>query len=278
MSKKKGVGLAAFDRRHLSTQQYADHGRIIHRQHIDELSTQLAIFQSLLAHFSTTHSAAIRSDPSFRATFARMCNAIGVDPLASSSNRKGNFWAEMLGGSVNDFYFGLAVRVVEVCRATRAENGGLISVREVRERVEKGAGGLGGEVSEYVIAIFLYLVLFNAWIWIRSLTLYTCSDDILRAVKSLKPLGSGFAMVTIGKTQMIRSVPKELNTDQSTVLETIQILGYVTVSMLQVNLGWERARSQTVIDDLLADSLVWVDMQAEETEYWSPTFIHDGGG
>ena len=85
-------------------------------------------------------------------------------------------------------------------------------------------------------------------------------------------------MVTIGKTQMIRSVPKELNTDQSTVLETIQILGYVTVSMLQANLGWERARSQTVIDDLLADSLVWVDMQAEETEYWSPTFIHDGGG
>jgi ESCRT-II complex subunit VPS22 len=77
---------------------------------------------------------------------------------------------------------------------------------------------------------------------------------------------------------MIRSVPKELNTDQSTVLETIQILGYVTVSMLQINLGWERVRSQTVIDDLMADSLVWVDMQAEETEYWSPTSIHDGGG
>jgi ESCRT-II complex subunit VPS22 len=82
-----------------------------------------------------------------------MCAAIGVDPLASSSNRKGNFWAEMLGGSVNDFYFGLAVRVVEVCRATRAENGGLISVREVKERVGKGAGSLGEEVSEYVAVI-----------------------------------------------------------------------------------------------------------------------------
>jgi ESCRT-II complex subunit VPS22 len=277
MSKKKGVGLAAFDRRHLSTQQYADHGRIIHRQHIDELSTQLAIFQSLLAHFSTTHSAAIRSDPSFRAAFARMCAAIGVDPLASSSNRKGNFWAEMLGGSVNDFYFGLAVRVVEVCRATRAENGGLISVREVKERVGKGAGSLGEEVSEYV-AIVHTPDLLNKWNLSGSLILRTFSDDILRAVKSLKPLGSGFALVTIGRKQMIRSVPKELNTDQSTVLETIQILGYVTVSMLQINLGWERVRSQTVIDDLMADSLVWVDIQAEETEYWSPTFIHDGGG
>ena len=44
-------------------------------------------------------------------------------------------------------------------------------------------------------------------------------DDILRAVKSLKPLGSDFAIVIIGKQQMIRSVPKELNPDQSTVLE-----------------------------------------------------------
>jgi ESCRT-II complex subunit VPS22 len=206
-----------------------------------------------------------------------MCTAIGVDPLASSSNRKGNFWAEMLGGSVNDFYFGLAVRVVEVCRATRAENGGLISVREIRERVEKGAGSLGGEVSEYVAAAYVVVRLIREHSS-GSLILGICSDDILRAVKSLKPLGSGFAVVTIGKKQMIRSVPKELNTDQSTVLEAIHVLGYVTVSMLQANLGWERARSHTVIDDLLADSLVWVDMQAEETEYWSPTFIHDGGG
>ena len=57
----------------------------------------------------------------------------------------------MLGGSVNDFYFELAVRVVEVCRATRAENGGMMEVEEVRKRVQKGRGiGGGMEVSEYV--------------------------------------------------------------------------------------------------------------------------------
>lgn len=57
----------------------------------------------------------------------------------------------MLGGSVNDFYFELAVRVVEVCRETRAENGGMISVAEVVQRVQKGKGVGGGmEVSEYV--------------------------------------------------------------------------------------------------------------------------------
>jgi len=84
-----------------------------------------------------------------------MCNAIGVDPLAASNvkGRKGeggSFWTQMLGGDVNDFYFEVAVRVVELCRETRGENGGLIGVQECRERVAKGKG-IGGDlkVSEY---------------------------------------------------------------------------------------------------------------------------------
>ena len=94
-------------------------------------------------------------------------------------------------------------------------------------------------------------------------------------MKSLKPLGSGFSIVTVGRKQMIRSIPKELNTDQSTVLEAIQVLGHITCSMLEDNLGWENARAETAIDDLLADSLVWVDLQAPEKEYWSPAFMND---
>ncbi len=104
------------------------------------------------------------------------------------------------------------------------------------------------------------------------------SDDVLRAVKSLDPLGSGFTIVNLGATQMIRSVPRELSTDQAIVLEAIQILGYVTASMLQANLQWEHARAMAVLDDLITDSLLWVDEQAEETEYWSPTFIRETGG
>lgn len=87
-----------------------------------------------------------------------MCNAIGVDPLAASNvkgkSKKGlaeggSFWTQILGGDVNDFYFEVAVRVVELCRETRAENGGLISVQECRSRVGRGkAIGGGLEVSE----------------------------------------------------------------------------------------------------------------------------------
>ena len=148
---------------------------------------------------------------------------------------------------MNDFYFELAVRVVEVCRGSRGENGGLLGVEECKERIKKGRKiGGGMDVS---------------------------NDDIFRAVKSLSPLGSGFSIITVGKKDMIRSIPKELNTDQAAVLEAIQVLGYVTCSMLEYKLRWEHARAETVIQDLLADSLVWVDLQSEEKEYWSPAFM-----
>jgi ESCRT-II complex subunit VPS22 len=40
------------------------------------------------------------------------------------------------------------------------------------------------------------------------------------------------------------------------VLKAIQVLGYVTVSMLQINLDWEWSRAHVVVEDLMADSLV----------------------
>ena len=155
---------------------------------------------------------------------------------------------------MNDFYFNLGVLVVEECRATRMENGGLISVSDLRTRISRGrAGTIGSSISNIA------------------------EDDITRAVESLSPLGSCFSIMKIGHRNLIRSVPKELNTDQSTVLEAIQLLGYVTVSMLQLNLSWERPRAHAVVEDLMADSLVWVDTQAGENEYWSPAFISAPG-
>ena len=102
----------------------------------------------------------------------------------------------------------------------------------------------------------------------------TCSsDDILRAVTTLKPLGSSYSTLMVGHKLYIRSIPKELNTDQSAVLEAAQLLGYVSISMLMLNLKWPRARAKTAIDDLVLESMLWVDKQAEEWEYWSPGFM-----
>lgn len=258
-SNRRGVGLSAFSNSAISADQYARHGQTLRSNHAEALANQLSVFQAALHNFSLIHAKDIRQNPRFRAEFARMCHAIGVDPLAGSNikgpagtgSKTGSVWAKMLGSSVNDFYFELAVRVVEVCRESRAENGGMIAVSEMRKRIEKGRGIIGGGID-------------------------VTDDDIERALESLVPLGGGFKIVPLGSTRFIRSVPKELNLDQSTVLEVMQILGHVTVSMLQANLGWERARAVAVIDDLVADSLVWVDAQAEETEYWSPAAMHEG--
>ena len=262
---RRTPGLSSLTASRIASSQYASHGASLRSQNAQSLSNQLSVFQSLLHNFAVTHAKDIRANPAFRAEFARMCSALGVDFLASSHHRDkangsgggggGSIWAQMLGSSVNDFDFNLGVLIVEECRATRSENGGLISVAEIRHRIQRGRGIGGGiDVSD---------------------------DDVTRAVESLSPLGSCFSIMKIGHRSLIRSVPKELNTDQSTVLEAIQVLGYITVSMLQLNLAWERARAYAVVEDLMSDSLVWVDTQAGENEYWSPAFIGgalSGGG
>ncbi|KAK3990159.1 EAP30/Vps36 family-domain-containing protein [Cladorrhinum sp. PSN332] len=256
---RKAVGLAAFDRSRLTSASYASHGSNLRSSNASALETQLSVFRSLLQQFATTHAKDIRSNPTFRAQFARMCAAIGVDPLASSNSTErgkegsgsGSVWSQLLGRSVNDFYFGLAVKVVEVCGETRGENGGLIEVRKVVEKLNAKRGEGGEGVTE---------------------------DDILRAVGTLKPLGSAYSVVKVGSKPYIRSVPKELNTDQSSVLEAVQVLGYVSVSMLMVNLKWARARAQTALEDLVGEGMLWVDKQGDECEYWSPGFMLDEEG
>ncbi|OAA78858.1 ESCRT-2 complex, Snf8 [Akanthomyces lecanii RCEF 1005] len=258
---RKAVGIGALDRSRLTSAHYASHGSSLRATNAQALETQLSVFRTLLQQFAQTHAKDIRSDPSFRAQFARMCAAIGVDPLASSSSsgsgsstNPSSVWAQLLGKTVNDFYFDVAVRVVQVCGATRAENGGLISLAQVCERVsrEKVDGG-GAQVSE---------------------------DDVRRAVATLQPLGGSYAIVTVGHKEYIRSVPRELSGDQASCVEAAQVLGYVSVGMLRDNLSWEAARCKTVIEDLVAQGMLWVDKQTGgEWQYWSPAFMAgiDGG-
>ncbi|RUP49557.1 putative vacuolar protein sorting-associated protein 22 2 [Jimgerdemannia flammicorona] len=123
--------------------------------------------------------------------FQRMCSNIGVDPLASNKG----FWAELLG--VGDFYYELGIQIIDACMATRARNGGLIEIGELMRRVER----MRGKANSQVIS----------------------EDDIVRSIKTLKPLGNGFDILQIGDRRMVRSVPKELNTDQSSVLVLAQV-------------------------------------------------------
>lgn len=48
-------------------------------------------------------------------------------------------------------------------------------------------------------------------------------DDVLQAIKCLKPLGSGFEVVEIGKKKMVKSVAREMNVDVARVLGVAQV-------------------------------------------------------
>ncbi|ORY83896.1 putative ELL complex subunit Eap30 [Protomyces lactucae-debilis] len=244
---KKRAGLASFDKEETDARFKSVGNDMIKSQHV-QLSNQLETFQQALAAFSSTHSAKIHANPEFRAEFTRMCNVVGIDPLSSSVPSGQADWTAELG--LGAIYFDLAVQVVEVCRRTRPENGGIMSVdaatNVLNDKNKKfGAAEVG-------------------------------ADDVVRAVQSLEILDSGFEVIHVGSKQMIRSVPKELNADQSTVLQAAQIVGYVSASMLRLNLGWQKERARSVLDDLVGSSMLWIDEQGREAEYWLPTNGIDG--
>ena len=50
-------------------------------------------------------------------------------------------------------------------------------------------------------------------------------DDMARAIKKLRVLGGGFAVIPVGKTRLVQSVPGELNMDHTTVLQRAEVRG-----------------------------------------------------
>ena len=99
-------------------------------------------------------------------------------------------------------------------------------------------------------------------------------DDIVRSISALTPLGPGLSVITLSSGERyIRSIPKELNPDQATCLEVAGILGYISVSMLKVNLGWEDERSESILEELVIEGMVWIDDAGQEREYWIPRGI-----
>ena len=277
MSQSRTPGLSRFQTSSARNNIYATHGATLRSTHKASLEAQLSVFQSLVHNFALEHSSQIQQDPTFRAQFTRICNSVGVDPLAGTvgnrssiisgnagdtnnngKNEKG-WWAKLSASNPKDtsdnyktsptFKCELSTRLVELCRSTRPLNGGLLGVTEARTAISKGKG-IGGEMP--------------------TLT----NTDILSAVSFLAPLGPGFSIVTVGRKDYIRSVPQELSQDASEMLALVQVFeGHLSGSKVVEVLGWERARAETVLEGLVGESVLWVDDQELEREYWSPAWM-----
>eukprot|EP00879_Flechtneria_rotunda_P025684 GHRR01027320.1.p1 GENE.GHRR01027320.1~~GHRR01027320.1.p1 ORF type:complete len:176 (+),score=49.09 GHRR01027320.1:395-922(+) len=95
-------------------------------------------------------------------------------------------------------------------------------------------------------------------------------DDIIRAIKKLKVLGSGIDVISIGPRTYIRSAPGELNMDKNRVMELAQAKGYISAGELAARAGWSHQRCNQVLEELLKEGLAMVDDGAPDGVrlYW----------
>ncbi|KAF9435805.1 ESCRT-II subunit protein snf8 [Entomortierella beljakovae] len=271
MNRRKQLGGTAYYQRLIATNEsYQRAAQTISDNQLEQLTGQLETFRVNLENFARLHRKDIQKDPVFRMHFQKMCANIGVDPLASSKG----FWGELLG--VSDFYYELGIQIIDVCLSTRALNGGLMELSEVKRRVERMRGVRDGKSTSNNSSnskpnsIGSKLASMSN----KDTSMEVTEDDVLRSIKTLAPLGSGFQVLQIGDKKMVSSVPRELNRDQSTVLALVQNTnGHVNATLINEKLSWETGRINTALDTLLEDGLMWIDKQAEPFEYWVPGFF-----
>uniref|UniRef100_A0A7S2EAJ9 Vacuolar-sorting protein SNF8 n=1 Tax=Trieres chinensis TaxID=1514140 RepID=A0A7S2EAJ9_TRICV len=214
-----------------------------------------------LAEFAKKHKKEIQHDPAFRKKFLEMCAPLGVDPLSSEKG----FWGSMLG--IGEFYYELAVKVAEVCMASKSRNGGIISVAEVRSILMKR--GTKFQFAESA-----------------NKSSYS-KEDIITAVGKLAKLGGGFRTMEVGKSTMIISVPTELDSDHMEVMKIAQDAagvissgpsGRVTVNDVKAVTHWNEERIKRALELLLGKGMAWLDLQGEEESFWFPSVWKEGTG
>lgn len=173
-----------------------------------------------------------------------MCAPLGVDPMSSEKS----FWGKVLG--MGDFYHELAVKVAEVCSASRSTNGGIMSVKEVQAILAKRKTRLGTASAAATVS----------------------ASDIEIAIQKLGKLGGGFRTIKVGKSSMIVSVPNELDGDIMRVM-AVGNEGFngITVDDIMVATQWSRDRSERTVQLLLQEGMAWLDTYKGENYYWFPS-------
>lgn len=237
---------------------YLELGRLINERQSSQLSTQLSVLQSALVNFSVEHRETIRANPEFRTKFTRICHQVGIDPVAllvhslAAGIPKG-------GEKPQEYYTVLLLRVVEVCQETRAMNGGLISVKELKSQLNTTSGT-------------------------AVLELNVTDIDVEKCIAVLKELGHGYEIMQSNNSSWVRyssitggsAKDGGISIDQRKIYEMCLFTGgYVTHRLLYDNYGWDMTRCATVVDEMIMEGLLWVDTQGYkgEWQYWEPSWI-----
>lgn len=236
-----------------------------------------------------------------------MCAKLGVDPLADvggSSRTSGMGGAGAAGGrtaklweavGLGDWTYALAVQVVDICVSSRHLNGGLLEMQDLCEAVSRIRTGVNTRTqpasrsgkSEVLDA--------------AEATTRVTVEDVLRALKTLQPLGCGYEVLTLGGRIYVRTLPQALDASTTILLSLlsaastsdtaaisssqgsstplprdIQGVPYLTASVLQSpNLAlnkeaWTAERVETALRNATQrEGLLWVDEGVWPHRYYS---------
>ncbi|KUF91341.1 hypothetical protein AM588_10004515 [Phytophthora nicotianae] len=195
--RRRGVGIGAVRKKQEQAKQFSEVGEQLVEANLSHVSSQLELFRTNLQAFAIKYKNNIKKDPDFRRKFQVMCAKIGVDPLAS----KKGFWSELL--DVGDFYYELAVQIIEVCIITRPKNGGLIGMSDLLRLLEKKRGVAMQTVTD---------------------------DDVKRAVKKLSVLGEGFQLIDMEERTM---TPNDALSTIPAMLDEIVILPFCEAGLIE---------------------------------------------
>lgn len=248
---KNRIGKAGLLEQQKLKQRLKEKGEDVSNMQMSQMQERLKFFRESLEEYARKHKKDINNDPQLRHQFTKMCTSIGVDPLAS---RKG-FWAELLG--VGDFYYELAVQIIEVCLKTRNQNGGIIELNELRERLTNMRNRYSRSKATRAVEI--------------------SNEDVKRSINNMKELGNGYKLLLVGGRYYVQSVPCELTTDHTDVLAAVNRLGAIGVSVQDLvhELGWTSNRTQDTLTMLQSEGIAWIDTQSpnNQTLYWFPGMI-----
>nr|CCA19108.1 vacuolar sorting protein SNF8 putative [Albugo laibachii Nc14] len=241
---RRGVGVAAVRKKQENVKQYTEAADQFSEAKMAHINSQLSLFRINLQEFAQRYKHDIKRDPEFRKHFQIMCARIGVDPLASNKG----FWSEML--SFGEFYYEVAVQIIEVCIITRPKNGGLIAMTDLLRFLHIKRGHKHQRIS---------------------------IDDIRRAINKVRILGEGFRLIGMEDNTMILTVPTELSSDHLAMLEIAQTTGgMINMSLIRKELNWDEKRSMIALTLLQREGMTWIDEQTSEHSYYFPGIALSG--
>ncbi|KAK4047770.1 ESCRT II complex subunit Dot2 [Microbotryomycetes sp. JL221] len=282
---RRGVGYSSLQRHIDTANSFSTLSNSLAEQQTQALNSSLATFQQALSTFSTHHRQKILSSPEFRSHFTQLCRELGVDPLGGASK---GIWDKV---GLGDWYFALGVQIVDVCLQLRDRNGGLVALDEVIHNVMALRTGRNTTNSTFVApsasttpASGNPLSSAKRAPLANNASAAISEADVQRAIDSLEPLGSGYAILNVGNKKVVRCAPGGLDSDSLIVIEAagdkgtntgVVTLGDVQAFTEQTGLSWNLGRTERAIDKAVLDEgVAWVDDQGSHgRQYWIPALF-----